>query len=304
MSVDPSHLSAAPGAAPAIPAVQAVTALGWSSADDPYQSPLRDLAAVIALAYEAGETALARSLQSRLERSIVNPDRLNTVEQSYLVRAGRAMLAASGPMNIKASGVALLGAGRWSVGRLAQARFVNAGSGALWRTVTVHGAPLSAPPPSESGMLLDKSLLSMTGARVDPSQIRQGQRLIIRLAGAALAQREITAVLDDALPAGFEIESVLTPEDAQGAPGQDGKTAAGPFAFLGKLTETTVQEKRDDRYVAVLKISDARAFVTAYVVRAVTPGDFFLPGAEVKDMYRPEVNARTSPRRTQIAPVQ
>ena len=40
----------------------------------------------------------------------------------------------------------------------------------------------------------------------------------------------------------------------------------------------------------------------AYVVRAVTPGDFFAPGAEARNMYRPTVNAHTAPGRLKIAP--
>jgi hypothetical protein len=288
--------------------LQAVKAADWKSPDDSYQSPLRDLAGVIALAYEAGETGIARSLQTRLENKVREPDMLNTQEQSHLLKAARAMLAASGPVNVQAVGATPEGRGRWAVGRLAQARFVNAGRGSVWRTVTVRGTPLTAPGAAESGMLLQKSLLSVSGRPVRPETVAQGQRLIVRIAGQILADRQVTAVIDDALPAGFEIESVLTPADAQGsAPengsGDNGKVAAGPFAFLGKLTQVSLQEKRDDRYVAALKAEGGKTFVVAYVVRAVTPGDFFFPGAVVQDMYRPAVSARTAPGRTRIAPL-
>ena len=99
-------------------------------------------------------------------------------------------------------------------------------------------------------------------------------------------------VLDDALPAGFEIEMVLGPEDAQ----------EGPFKFLGKLTSVSVQEKRDDRYVAAMSLEGGKDFAVAYVARATTPGDFLLPGAEARDMYRPSVNARSPAGRTRISP--
>ena len=62
---------------------------GYKDADDDYQSPLRDLAGVIALAYEAGEDGMARSLQGRLENSVRAPDSLNTQEQAFLLRAAR-----------------------------------------------------------------------------------------------------------------------------------------------------------------------------------------------------------------------
>ena len=111
----------------------------------------------------------------------------------------------------------------------------------------------------------------------------------------------------DALPAGLEIEAVLRPADAQGvAPTDDDdgarkKAPPGRFAFLGKLNEPSLQEKRDDRYVAALKLDGGKGFVLAYVARAVTPGDFFLPGAAAQNMYRPGVNAHTQAGRLKVA---
>ncbi|WP_158916505.1 alpha-2-macroglobulin, partial [Caulobacter sp. S45] len=114
--------------------VQAVKALGYQEPFDWYQSPLRDLAGVVALAYEAGETGIAHSLQTRLENSVRSPDDLNTQEQARLLQAAHAMLTAAGPIYIDAKGVRPLSGARWAVGRLADARFVNSGRGGLWRT--------------------------------------------------------------------------------------------------------------------------------------------------------------------------
>jgi uncharacterized protein YfaS (alpha-2-macroglobulin family) len=36
------------------------------------------------------------------------------------------------------------------------------------------------------------------------------------------------------------------------------------------------------------------------VARAVTPGDFYLPGTELRDMYRPNLYARSVGGRTQV----
>ncbi len=93
------------------------------------------------------------------------------------------------------------------------------------------------------------------------------------------------------MAAGFEVESTLTTAD----------TRDGPFRFIGALSDTKVQEARDDRYVAALDVSSARGFSVAYMARVVTPGDFYLPGAEAKDMYRSDTYARTSGGRTVIA---
>lgn len=275
---------------------QAVRSLGHREDADWYQSPLRDLAAVVALAYEAGETDLARSLQGRLENAVRDPDSLNTQEQARLLQAANAMLKAAGQMRIDAAGAfpmsAAGGAPRWAVGRLADARFVNRGSGALWRTVTVTGAPTTAPKAEQNGLTLSKRLVGMDGGRIDPAALRQGDQVIVLVTGRSLQARATALVVDDPLPAGFEIETVLGPDDAQ----------SGPFRFLGELTAADVQESRDDRYVAALDLPGREAFAFAYVARAVTPGDFLLPGAEARDMYRPALNARTEAGRTQISP--
>jgi hypothetical protein len=291
--------------------VQAVAALNFKDPSDWYQSPLRDLAGVIALAYEAGETGVARQLQTRLEDTVRAPDQLNTQEQGFLLRAARAMFAAVGPTNIQASGVTPMGANRYGVGRLANARLVNAGKAAIWRTVTVSGLPTMPPGADAQGLRIEKRFLTLNGDPANLAALRQGEKLIVRLSGQSADQRSMLTVIDDALPAGLEIESVLKPADAQGVVASGGEDAApaaadarrtpGRFAFLGKLAEPQLQEKRDDRYVAALTLDGTEPFVLAYVVRAVTPGDFFLPGAEASNMYRPSVNAHTAPGRLKIA---
>ena len=127
--------------------------------------------------------------------------------------------------------------------------------------------------------------------------------MIVRLSGRADSQQSMQTVIDDALPAGLEIEAVLKPVDAQGATSgdDDQKAAPGRFAFLGKLSDVSLQEKRDDRYVTAFRLEGGRPFVLAYVARAVTPGDFFLPGAEARNMYRPAISAHTAAGRLRIA---
>jgi alpha-2-macroglobulin len=265
---------------------------------DWYQSPLRDLAGVIALAYEANEPDIARPLQDRLDGAVKDPDDLNTQEKAQLLRAAHFMLLAAGPINVQASGTALAmpAAGltpRWAVnGRLLGARFVNAGTRPLWRTVTVLGTPITAPDAEQHGVSVEKTYFTYAGAPVDLAQVKQGDRIIVRIAGGSQQGRTVALAVDDALPAGFEIESVLGPDDAD----------KGPFKFLGSLTTPKAQESRDDRYVAALDLAGGKTFALAYVLRAVTPGDFYAPGAEILDMYHAGVNARTAGGRTDIAP--
>ncbi|HEY1750995.1 MAG TPA: alpha-2-macroglobulin [Caulobacteraceae bacterium] len=265
---------------------------------DWYQSPLRDLAGVIALAYEANQPDIARGLQDRLDGAVKDPDELNTQEKAQLLRAAHFMMIAAGPIDIQAGGptVQMPAAGlspRWAVnGRLADTRFVNAGAHPIWRTVTVFGTPIVTPPAEQHGLQVTKSYFSFAGGAANLASVKQGDRIIVRIAGGSQQGRTVALAVNDALPAGFEIETVLGPDDAD----------KGPFKFLGSLTTPKVQESRDDRYVAALDLAGGKSFALAYVARAVTPGDFYAPGVEILDMYHAGVNARTAGARTQIAP--
>lgn len=274
---------------------QAVNALGYRDPADWYQTPLRDLAGVIALAYEAGEPDMARQIQGRLDGAVRDPDALNTQEQARLLQAAHAMLAVAGPIQIKTSGATVLspagGAKRWAVGKLAAARFQNAG-GPVWRTTTVRGTPLSAPSAGSNGLSISKQWLTFGGAVQDPARLRQGDRVIVLLKGRSDQARTLALVVDDALPAGLEIETVLGPADAQ----------SGPFKFLGDLVTPNVQERRDDRYMASIDLAGNKPFALAYVARAVTPGSFFLPSVQARDMYRQGFAARSASGRMSIAP--
>ena len=190
------------------------------------------------------------------------------------------------------------GAPRWAVARLQTARFVNAGSGPLWRTVTVRGTPLASPPAQSQGVSIATSFWTIQGAPVDLVHITQGQRVVVRIAGVSRQGRSTSLVLDDPLAGGFEIETALGPDDGKGS-GEQG-SSNGPYSFLGQINAPLAQESRDDRYVAAMTVEGGKAFAVAYVARAVTPGDFYLPGAEAHDMYRPQIYARSAGRRAAI----
>jgi hypothetical protein len=81
--------------------------------------------------------------------------------------------------------------------------------------------------------------------------------------------RQTPLVVADLLPAGFEIEAVLRPEDAG---------ANGPYRFLGNLVAPNIAEARDDRFVAAFDLYDQKRETVAYMVRVVTPGSFTMPG--------------------------
>jgi len=87
------------------------------------------------------------------------------------------------------------------------------------------------------------------------------------------------------------------------------------FPFLSTLTPTKMAEARDDRFFAAFDlgtrpyrawwdndVKNGYSFHVAYIARAVTPGSFALPAAQVSDMYAPRIYGRTAMGRVTIAP--
>jgi uncharacterized protein YfaS (alpha-2-macroglobulin family) len=226
-----------------------------------------------------------------------------TQEQVQLLLAANALLERSGPVNIALNGQA--GEGRRAT---ADARrlgsglaFRNDGRGPAWRTLALSGSPREAPGAMASGYQLGKKVFRMDGGLANLETLTQGERVVVVVTGRPEGARSYPTVLVDLLPAGLEIETVLTPADGVGPEQWDGTRRNGPFAWIGEITQADVAEARDDRFVAAREVRGTD-FTFAYIARAVTPGAFVMPAAQVEDMYRPGVMARTSAGAVRIAP--
>ncbi|WP_412546726.1 alpha-2-macroglobulin family protein [Maricaulis sp. MIT060901] len=275
----------------------AESALGYANTGDWYQSSRRDLAGVLALAAEAGETERVERLAERVAAELPEPSRLTTQEKAFLLLAARAMGGEAVTINISAGELAAnLGQSEFELmaGDLqAQFGFDNAGSGPVWVTQIAHGDPVSAPPVAMQGVVVQKRLSTMDGQPVALDAITQGDRMIIDIIVAPSEMRTIPAIVVDLLPAGFEIEAVVDPGDAG---------ANGAYSWLRQLNSPRIAEARDDRFVAAIDLRERRPIRLAYIVRAVTPGTYTFPGAVMEDMYRPDVFGRSESRSVSIAP--
>jgi uncharacterized protein YfaS (alpha-2-macroglobulin family) len=284
---------------------KAEAALGYRNTGDYYQTPLRDLAGVLALAAESGQTALVERLAKRLERETPDANQLMTQEQAQLLVAADALLKRAGPVSISVNGAApgAIAPVMANAARIAQGLvFANMSTGPVWRTLTAQGAPRSAPPAATSGFSVDKHVYTLNGAAADLGSLRQGERVVVLISGSPEGQRLHPAVLVDLLPAGLEIESILKPEDGRISSGDypEQTSRDGAFAWAGRFTYARVAEARDDRFVAAADVQ-GQSFLFGYIARAVTPGSYTMPGAQVEDMYRPGVYGRTGAGRIAIA---
>lgn len=251
-----------------------------------YGSRLRDTAGVLALAAEfkpegVDLTVLANQLAKLRDRARYT----STQEDSWTLLAAAALGAASTDGSITLDGEALTGQvyRKYEQAGFAPVEIGNTGTAATEAKVTVTGYPATPPEASSEGFTLYREYFLPDGTPVDPESdpIAQNERLVVVLTVRPTNLGSGQYVVADPLPAGFEIEN---PELSAGE-------GASDFAWL-TLDVPNHVESRTDQYVAAFRyFSDAGTFTTAYLVRAVSPGTFTLPGTTVEDMYRPEFRA-------------
>ncbi len=277
-----------------------------------------DVAIAAAMAAEARSPAAAGALMPLLARVAPAVSDATTQELAWMVRAVAAVQA-SADMTIEEAGASAAPKRSGPVTFRPAAERVVAGDYTLtsradrplFRSLVVHGEPLMAPPALNGGIALAKSFHAPGGEAVDPAETRQHDRLVVVVDAAVRNQRGIRDfVLVDMLPAGWEVEAMVpAPPEAADESAAKAKARARPYPWLANLSQVENAEARDDRVVAVIRVkgdtrpqSQARdnRMRVAYVVRAVTPGSYILPGATMEDMYRPRVMGVTAVGTTRV----
>jgi uncharacterized protein YfaS (alpha-2-macroglobulin family) len=161
----------------------------------------------------------------------------------------------------------------------------NAGTDGIWTVATVMGAPIQDLPPESQGFTIERHYYTLAGEEVTPSAVRQSDMLVVVMSGQSDANVNNQALLVDLLPAGLEVENARL---------ADTRTTED-LPWLPELTPTLYTEFLDDRFVAAFELGwDRRSVAVAYLVRAVTPGTYRLPAAQIEDMYLPQYRARTA----------
>ncbi|GAB5470847.1 MAG: alpha-2-macroglobulin family protein [Rhodospirillales bacterium] len=266
-----------------------------------YGSKLRDDAALVALMAESGAAPAKLLVESikRLSADFADASALSTQEMAWLVLASQGLVAEAGPMSLAVDGKPLADPGAafyhrldLSKGARQSLKVENQGKGALYQVMTLTGVPEQSLPAEEAGFTLRRRVFDLKGFPVALDALRQGESYVVLLEGRSQDGRAHRALVVDLLPAGWEIENAAL---GQGVPLES-------FPWLKELTVTEHTEARDDRFAAAVDLTPDRAgFRVAYIVRAVTPGDFTLPGSYIEDMYRPDLSARGAAGRVTIA---
>ncbi|ALG72481.1 alpha-2-macroglobulin [Azospirillum thiophilum] len=259
-------------------------------------SSLRDEAGVVALMAESGAVDRDRIFQAgeRVAKTFAAVRTTNPQEQAWLLLAAKALADRAAPMKLAIADQTVENAKPQflRIDPAAPPAIRNLG-GEVRQTLSVAGVPDQPIGPEEQGMTIRRRLFDMAGRPVDPAGVRHNDLLVVILEGEVGDPLDHSVLVSDPLPAGFEIENVRLANSGQ----------LGKLSWLGELSAVRNVEFRDDRFVAAVDLpKSAPRFRLVYLVRAVTPGDFADPGAQVQDLQRPHLSARTGVSRLRVLP--
>ena len=265
-----------------------------------YGSELRDGAAMLALAAESRPApALVPSMVQLVSAERTRKTYTSTQEEAWMLLAARAIQAGSDDIATTVNGAPHTGnvSLRLTGDQLAAApvTIANTSNEPLEAVMTTIAAPVDPLPAGGDGFVIDRTYYTLDGEPANVTEALQNDRYVVVLTVTEENAWPSRVLVNDLLPAGFQIDN----------PAMVGSAELSNFDWLGDI-EAVHTEFRDDRFVAAFDRNSGsdREFRLAYVVRAVTPGDYAHPAASVEDMYRPQFNARTATGRMEVLAAQ
>lgn len=157
-------------------------------------------------------------------------------------------------------------------------RVANRGPGPLFVSVREEGVAREPEAETDCGLSVRREFLNLRGEPLDPSLLPQGEGFVIRLILDSGDRELDNVVIEDLLPAGWEIENANLATSQQ-------------FSWITERNDPfRHRDLRDDRLL--LFSGPIRGVVRFhYVVRAVNPGTFLLPPVMAACMYDPEIRS-------------
>ncbi|HYH70993.1 MAG TPA: alpha-2-macroglobulin family protein, partial [Methyloceanibacter sp.] len=253
-----------------------------------FGSPLRDAAVLVTLAAEGdAPKPILISATARVDTTRLLVKSTSTQEEAWLVLAARAL---------GAQGVSLETDGADHEGpfyatftedeiKKSVVTVANTGDAPVQAVVTVSGSPTSPEPAAEHGFKIERSFFTLGGEEADATEAKQNERFVVLLTVTEAQPQFARIALTDYVPAGFEIDNPKLVSSGD----------TGTLDWIEGGIAATHTEFRDDRFTAAFerKSDDPVTFTAAYIVRAVSPGTYVMPQANVEDMYRPDRFGRT-----------
>ncbi|QXT40061.1 alpha-2-macroglobulin family protein [Gymnodinialimonas ceratoperidinii] len=249
-----------------------------------YGSQHRDAAGLVALATAAGSRAV--SLPASGFELLPDAGDASTQEAVWTLLAAHALIDNPAVVGLQLDGAPMAGPMTLVVDNPSLTRRLeNVGTRDETITLSRFGRPIGATEAFGNGYRIDREYLTLEGEVVDPSQVAQGTRLVTILTITNTGAPEGRLMVNDPLPAGFEIDNpnLLQSGDVRALDNVDIRHAPAMSEF------------RAERFLSAIDMRGTHERMRiAYIVRAVSPGEFHHPAASVEDMYRPTYRAQTA----------
>jgi uncharacterized protein YfaS (alpha-2-macroglobulin family) len=160
---------------------------------------------------------------------------------------------------------------------------VQSGEGSCYYYWQASGVPLSPVAPEfDRGMKVRREYLDEDARPIDPTKLRLGDRVICVITAEAIDKSLYNVVINDLLPAGFEIENPRL------------KTSARLSWVPQSGATVDYQDMRDDRLLIFTTLAPGQKSKFYYSLRAICAGDFKVPPIAAECMYNPLIASSAS----------
>ncbi|MDI6792702.1 MAG: MG2 domain-containing protein [bacterium] len=164
------------------------------------------------------------------------------------------------------------------------------GAGRLYYGVRMTYAPAQKLKAADEGMAMRKTVRSFDKGDTMGETYRAGEKYIVTLEVATSQERNFV-VVDDPVPAGFEILNLEFQTESQEVKRQlRGNTAGASERWWGTFNHSEIY---DDRMLVFADSLCEGRHIFSYIIKALTPGQFHAPATKVEEMYDPDVFGRT-----------
>jgi uncharacterized protein YfaS (alpha-2-macroglobulin family) len=140
----------------------------------------------------------------------------------------------------------------------------------------------------DRGILVRREYLDESGSPIDPSAVPLGSRVVGRITVKSQDKTLYNVVINDLIPAGFEIENPRL------------KTSPALSWIKDSRLKIDNSDIRDDRLLIFATVSQSRELVFYYSLRAVSAGEFVVPPVAAECMYNPLIGGAASSGRITI----
>ncbi len=160
---------------------------------------------------------------------------------------------------------------------------VTSGGGTCFYYWQASGIPSeNAAPEFDRGIKVRREYLDENGRSVNMANIKIGDRLVGIISAEAEDKQLYNVVINDLLPAGFEIENPRL------------KTSGRLSWIPSQSAAIDHQDIRDDRLLIFANLYPKNPVKFYYSVRAICPGDFKVPPIAAECMYNPLIGSSSS----------